>query len=168
MDLNVYLPKINSLYLVSLKNNYSLDSYIYLNADLKLVTFYSIINILIVISLFTCYYNAIYKVPKIIRYNKQERNDLLFFIWYTTYSIVKFFNNLIKIYNNIFFLKKYFFKNKKMNRSVSILKIYLNYKNYIFKPVSFLNFFKLNNNFFIFNVIFYKNSIYYNKKNTNF
>lgn len=168
LDLNIYLPRLNSLYLISNNSTCNSNWYIYSNADLKLMTFYYIINIILVVSLFTCYYNAIYKLPQIVKYNKQQINYLLFFIWYTVSIFVKFFYHLTKIYNNIFFVKKYFFKTKLNKHYTKISKIYFNCVSCFFNQTVTLNFFKFNNNFFIFNMIFYKNSIYYNKKNTNF
>lgn len=79
MDLNAYLPKLNSMYNVSGNSNSNVMFYIYSVSDLKLITFYYIINIIIVVSLFTIYYNSIYKLPQLFRYNKKQLNQLFFY-----------------------------------------------------------------------------------------
>lgn len=165
MDLNAYLPKLNSMYNVSGNSNSNVMFYIYSVSDLKLITFYYIINIIIVVSLFTIYYNSIYKLPQLFRYNKKQLNQLFFYFWYTWSLFFKFIYSFSIFYNNIFFFKKYFLKNKLYVYYKNLLKISFNYFNYFFNFIISLNFFKFNNNFFIFNLIYYKNSIYLNKKN---
>lgn len=166
-DLNVYLPKLNSLYGVS-GDNSNVIFYIYSISDLKLITFYYIINVIVVVFLFACYYNAIYKLPKLVKYNKKQYNDLLFYFWFSFSIFFRFFYNIIYFYNNIFFYKKYFIRNRFFKYYKNSVKLIWNYSNFFFNFVTVLNFFKFNNNFFIFNTIYYKNSIYSVKKNNNF
>lgn len=78
IDLNVYLPRINSLYNLP-NDNINYIFYVYSVADLKLLTFYYIINIIITVSLFTCYYNTIYKLPNVLRYTRKQFTYLLFY-----------------------------------------------------------------------------------------
>lgn len=167
---NTYFTTINGAFDIRNKINNVIEK---IYADLYLVLIYDITNILILIILFSMYYNTLYRVPKLFELEMEELKDKLFRFWSLINTLINSIILLFFIYNNllIFFKKKkIFYKFKiiikvKKYKITYLKKIIFNINNLFFNTLGFFIFFKFSNNFFIFNLISSKNSIYYEKNN---